>query len=248
MGVCDSNKSNMNYSKIPGMQHIQIGGNPEMHGYKFDFAGRKNYSNIKFNLKFIFSDFKIKYCTSHKPSRDSTYITEIIIGQKKFPLVINKGQSPNIPNADDINNGYFEQKECTLDELENSYLVINIYEILDDISDPIEDLGNSMPEIYKQKFKYYSFFRISLLSFIFKSKRCDFAMMGTNQLSTKTRISFNCLIEHKEKIGIMAGTLNNHLDYKNLVIRLNNQTISSSTKRSDNSYFCYIIAISTWLM
>ena len=243
MGVCDSNKSNMNYSKIPGMQHIQIGGNPEMHGYKFDFAGKKNYSNIKFNLKFIFSDFKIKYCTSHKPSRDSTYITEIIIGEKKFPLVINKGQSPNIPNADDINNGYFEQKECTLDELENSYLVINIYEILDDISDPIEDLGNSMPEIYKQKFKYYSFFRISLLSFIFKSKRCDFAMMGTNQLSTKTRISFNCLIEHKEKIGIMAGTLNNHLDYKNLVIRLNNQTITSSTKRSDNSYLIFTPSI-----
>ena len=236
MGVCDSNNGNTKMTNYPGIQHIQVTGNPELHSYRFNFPDKNIYSKRKYNLKFIFYNFKVKYCISHKQTRDSTYITEIIIGQKTFPIIVNQGQSPNIQNQDDIKNGYFEQKEYTLEELEKAYLFINIYEILDDISDSIEELGNGIPEAFKQKSKYHSFFRINLLSFLFKSQKCDFPMMGTNQLSTKTRISFYCFIEHKEKIGIKAQALNNHLDYKNLVFRLNNKPINCLTKQPDNSF------------
>ena len=239
MGVCDSNNKNSKFSNVPGIEHIQATGDPELHSYRFNFPDKNVYSQTKFNLKFIFYNFKVRYCISHKQSKDSTYITEIIIGQKKFPLIVNQGQSPIIENQDDIQNGYFEQKEYTIEELEKTYLLINIYEILDDISDSIEELGNGIPEAYKQKCKYNSFFRINLLSFLFKSVRCDFAMMGINHLSTKTRISFYCIIEHREKIGIKAQALNNHLDYKNLVFELNNKKISCSTKLSDNSFVIF---------
>ena len=239
MGACDSNNNKPNYYKVPGIQHIQAEGNPETHSYKFNFTEKNNFSKQKFNLKFIFFNFKVKYCISHKPSKDSIYITQIIIGEKKFPLAINQGQSPSIPNPDDIPNGYVEEKEYTIEELENTYLLINIYEILEDISDSLKDLENEIPEIYKQKCKYNSFFRISLLSFLFKSIKCDFAMMGTNQLSTKTRISFFCFIDHKEKIAIKAKALNNQYDYKNLVFRLNDKMIYCSTKQSDK-YFIII--------
>ena len=236
MGVCDSENKDQNYSKIPTIQHVQTIGDPNIHGYKFNFPEKKDLSQKKFNLKFIFYNFKVKYCVSHKPSKDSIYITEIIIGQKKFPIMTNQGQSPNIPNPDDIQNGFFEEKEYTIEELENSYLLINIYEILDDISDSLEELGNGIPESYKEKCKFNSFFRINLLSFLFNAMKCDFPMMGTNQLSNKTRISFFCFIEHKEKIAIKAKPIYSNLDYKNFVFRLNNKIINCPKKQSDNSF------------
>ena len=85
MGACDSNNNKINYSKVPGIQHIQAEGNPETHGYKLNLTEKNNFSKQKLNLKFIFFNFKVKYCISHKPSKDSIYIVQIIIGEKKFP-------------------------------------------------------------------------------------------------------------------------------------------------------------------
>ena len=80
MGVCDSN-----INKNSSINHFQAIGNPETHGYRFEFKKEGVFNNNKkLNLKFIFYNFKIRYCISHKPTRDSTYITEIRIGQKIF--------------------------------------------------------------------------------------------------------------------------------------------------------------------
>ena len=233
MGICES--TNKAYSnKNQEINHIQTPGNPDTHGYKFECIQKDNFSNNKkLNLKFIFYNFKVKYCISHKPTRDSIYITEIKIGQKIFPLIINKGQSPSIPNLEDIQNGYFEQKDYTINELENTYFLINVYEFLEDIPNLSNNLLG-LPEEYKQKCNYNSFFRISLLSFLFKSIKCDFAMMGTNQLSTKTRISFYCFIEHREKITIKAGSFINP-NYTKLIFKTKDINLNS-TKQPDN-YF-----------
>ena len=233
MGVCDSN-----INKNSSINHFQTIGNPETHGYRFECKKEGVFNNNKkLNLKFIFYNFKIRYCISHKPTRDSTYITEIRIGQKIFPLIINKGKSPSIPNVVDIRNGYFEQKDFTINELENTYFLINVYEFLEDIP----NLSNKLlglPQEYKNKCKYTSFFRISLLSFLFKSVKCDFAMMGINQLSTKTRISFYCFIEHREKIIIKAKALNNPKITK-LIFQTKDIKLICSTKQADD-YFTLI--------
>ena len=236
MGVCDSNSNHFNnYSKVPNIRHIQSLGNSLEDGYKFNYEGKNNYLNQKINLKFIFCNFKVKYCASHKPNRDSIYITEIRIGDHIFPLIINQGASPIIPNPEDIKNGYFEQKEYTIDELENTYFLINVYEFLENVPDTIANSPKGLPDEYKQKCEYNSFFRINLLSFLFKSVRCDFPMMGSKQLSTKTRISFYCFIEHREKIKILAGAPNNSKICK-LVFRSNNINIDSTEKGQQNSF------------
>ena len=69
MGVCDSNNKPINQlsSKVPRLEHFQTNGNPESHAYKFSCTGKNNLENKKLNLKFIFYNFKVKYCTSHKP-------------------------------------------------------------------------------------------------------------------------------------------------------------------------------------
>ena len=235
MGACDSN--NKSYSnRAQDNNNEQNEENLDNHSYKFENIEKSIFSNNKtVNLKFIFYNFKIKYCISHKPTKDSTYITEIRIGQKIFPLIINKGQSPTIPNVEDIKNGYFEQKDFTINELENTFFLINIYEFIDNIPNLSNNTELGLPEKYKQKCSYNSFFCISLLSFLFNSAKCDFEMMGKKQLSTKLRISFNCFIEHREKIIIKASALNKpnitKLIFKNKDIDLN-----CNTKQSDN-YF-----------
>lgn len=237
MGVCDSNNKqiyNINYSSFSGIQHLQTLGDPTKDGYKFNFSEKNILKNKKFNLKFIFYNFKVKYCISHKASRDSYYITQISIGEKIFPLIINQGQLPSIPNQEDIQNGYFHQKEYTLDELEKTYLLINIYEYLEDTEPLINESLKSFPEEFKKKCNYNSFFRISLLSFLFKSQKCDFAMMGTNQLSTKTRISFYCFIEHREKILIRAKALKDP-NIRKLIFRSN--TFNISSEKGQDNYF-----------
>ena len=167
--------------------------------------------------------------------KKSTYITEIRIGQKLFPLIISKGQSPSIPNMEDIQNGYFEEKEFTISELESIYFFISIYEFLEDIPNISNESLTSLTDDYKRKCNYCSFFQINLLSFLFKSVKCDFAMMGQNQLSSKTRISFYCFIEHKEQITIKAGVTNNPKITK-LVFQLRDINLKCTTKTSDNSF------------
>ena len=242
MGVCDSNNKqlyNINYSSFSRIEHVQTIADPVKDSYKFNFSDKSNMVNRKFNLKFIFYNFKVKYCISHKPSRDSIYITEISIGEKIFPLILNQGQSPSIPNQEDIQNGYFHQKEYTLDELENTYLLINIYEYLDDTQPLINESLKFLPDEYKNKCNYNSFFRINLLSFLFKSQKCDFAMMGNNQkyqLSTKTRISFYCFIEHREKIVIRAKALKDPYIYNKIVCKSNGLNISAEKRREDDFF------------
>ena len=234
MGICEARHSKQSANNYP-IQHIQTTGNPNTHCYKFGCAEKQVLENIKLNLKFIFYNFRVKFCVSHHPKRNSTYITEIRIGQKLFPLIINKGQSPSIPNSRDIQNGYFEQKEYTISELENTNFFIGIYEFLEDIPNIVNGTLLSLPEDYKKNCNYCSFFQMNLLSFLFKSVKCDFAMMGTKHLSTKTRISFYCFIEHKERITIKAGAINNPKITK-LVFQLRDINLQSSTKTPDNSF------------
>jgi hypothetical protein len=208
MGICKSNGKYIN-PNISSIKHIQTIGDQRTDAYNFALKRNNSVCNKKLNLKFIFYNFKVKYCISHKETKDSIYITEIKIGEKIFPPIINQGQSPNIPNLEDAKNGYFIEKSYTLNELENTYLLINVYELTEDIDmSPYEN--SAIPDELKAKCSYNSFFSISLLSFLFKSMRCDFPMMGNNnQLSTKTRISFYCFIEHREKILIKAQPLSN---------------------------------------
>lgn len=237
MGVCETKNKSINHlsSKVPRLEHFQTTGNPESHAYKFSCTGKNNLVNKKLNLKFIFYNFKVKYCTSHKPKRDSLYIIEIKIGEKIFPLLINQGNTPNIPNEEDIKNGFFEEKEYTLNELENTYLLINIYEFLEDISPSLKNTTMGLPDTYKQKCDYSSFFRISLLSFLFKPTKCDFPMIGTKQLSQKTRISFYTFIEHKEKIRITASSLKNP-NISKLIFQTKEHNLSTTTRQQNNNF------------
>ena len=99
--------------------------------------------------------------------------------------------------------------EFTLKDLEKTLLSIHIYEFTDEININIFNNINELPEEYKQKCKYKSFLIMDLLSFVFKSKKCDFLMIGNKGLSSNTRICFNCDILHREKIKIKAKSSNN---------------------------------------
>ena len=239
MGVCDTvnNGTNSFNTKAPRLEHVQTFGRPESHAYKFNCTGKNNLVNKQLNLKFIFYNFKVKYCTSHKPTKDSIYIIEIRIGQKMFPLVINQGNVPNIPNIEDIGNGYFDERAYTLNDLENTYLLINIYEFFDNITSSINN-SMGLPDIYKQQCNYSSFFRISLLSFLFKPGKCDFPMIGSNQLSQKTRISFNTYIEHREKIIISGNCYNsqNFANIRKLVFKAKDINLSETNKQQNNCF------------
>ena len=237
MGLCISaNKAlNNNYYNKSNLAQFRplLPTNPA-NNYKFNYAEKNNMLNKRFNLKFIFYDFQVKYCVSHNQTKNSLYITEIRIGDKLFPLIINNGLSPNIPNLEDYQNGYFQQKEYTINELQNTQLLINVFEFLENISTNI-NVNTALPEEYKQKSNFNSFFQINLLSFLFKSKQCDFRMMGNNQLSNNTRISFICDIEHKEKIVINACT-NNIPNIFRLNLQSKDLNESSTTKQSNNCF------------
>ena len=236
MGVCDSfQKGNNKYEESPNIFHQQLKNIPNNYAYKFDYSYLKNnFNNKTFNLKFIFCNFKVKYCISHKIDRNSVYITEIKIGSSSFPLVINSGQSPNIPNLPDINQGYYLQKDFTFDELENTYFSIDIYEYTEDMSS-LNMSMSSIPQELKSKANCYSYFSINLSSFLFKSSNCDFPLMGTNQLSTKTRIVFNCIIEHREQIRIDAAPLVNG-NIQRLVFEYKDISLVCQTRQTNN-YF-----------
>ena len=243
MGICEASNNNNKFDNVPSISHKQLNQIPENYSYKFDSDKIQNSLKKAFNLKFTFSNFKIKYCVSHKPDRNSFYITEIRLGEKAFPLVINSGPSPNIPNLKD--DGYFIEKEFKLNELENTYMFINIYEYTEDMP----SLNMSLKEIpneLKTRSKYNSYFRINLSSFLFKSSNCDFPLMGNNQLSTNTRIAFNCHIEQKEKIKIIAQCKNAMNPYiKRLVFEYKDEIISSDARQSNG---CFSITTSPMTM
>ena len=240
MGICESNNKNNNkFDNVPSVTHIQLNENTPNNAYKYDFDNIKNsFTNINnktYNLKFTFTNFKIKYCVSHKTERNSFYITEISLGEKAFPLVINNGQSPNIPNLKD-SEGYFIEKEFKFDELERTYLFINIYEYTEEMPSLNMSLS-SLPNELKSRAKYNSYFRINFASFLFKSSKCEFPLMGNNQLSKKTRIGFNCFIEHKEKIKIEAKCTNSMKPYiTKLILEYKDEIIISDTRSSDGSF------------
>ena len=238
MGICEANNKNINrFDNIPSISHKQLKENTPNHSYKYNFDNIKNSFNKTYNLKFTFSNFRIKYCISHKPDRNSFYMTEIKLGEKEFPLVINTGQSPNIPNLKD-NESYFIEKEFKFDELEKTFLFINIFEYTEDM--PSLNMSmKSVPNELKARAKYNSYFRINLASFLFKSSNCEFPLMGNNQLSFKTRIAFNCSIEQKEKIKIIAQCKNSMNSYiKKLILEHNDNIITCDTKLANG---CFVI-------
>ena len=232
MGICDSVSKPNKFINSPPIYHRQLEQIPPNYAYKFDFSNIKNKFNKTYNLKFTFSDFKVKYCVSHKHDKNSLYLIEIKIGNKEFPIIPSSGQSPNIPNPQGLE--YSIEKEFKFEELENTYFFIDICEV----TDQIPNLNMSMkaiPSQFKSTAKYNSFFRINLSSFLFKSSKCDFPLMGIQQLSTKSRIYFNCHIEQKEKIQIDARSVNNPNIHR-LVFEYKDQILTSSTKTPNNLF------------
>ena len=190
------------------------------HRYKSDYYVTTLYDNKLVNLQFIFSHIKIKYCISHSKTGNSTFITEISIGQKNFRLMVNQGKNPVIEpkNIFEITNS------LKLKDLLNIYLSISIYEFIDEININIFNQMNILPEQYKAKSQYKSYFKKNLFSFLFNSKKCEFSMEGQNQLSSNCRISFICEIRNKEKIKITANCKNNKKISK-LIFKEKNENI-----------------------
>ena len=226
MGACDS-VENMSPNRIKSI--AQLYGNSEFtQNYKFECYQKNDINKKLLNLEFTFSDIKIKHCISHSPSRISTYVTEISIGKKLSKLYINQGRNPIIDTKfDEIK----IRNEFRTKDLENIYLSINVFEFFDDININLKEI-HILPNEIKSKSKYNSFFNIDLLSFLFKSKKCEFLMMGNNPLSSNTRISFICDIKHREKIKIKASSIN---DLK--ICKLNYHTKDGNTGVSNNRFF-----------
>ena len=204
MGTCDAVKNATSCDK----EGARLNNNPFMTPkiindnnatfYKFDSNKRNLLGKSPLSLEFTFSKIKVKHCISHSPTKNSSYITEISIGTKNFGPITSQGKTPYIDESFCAN----INKEFTLKELENTYLNINIYEFTEELDPRYFNHMNVLPEEIKRKSKYNSSFTIDLLSFLFKPKKCDFKMMGTNQLSQNTRISFICDIKHREKVKI----------------------------------------------
>lgn len=68
MGICETKKNKQAAYNYP-IYHIQTIGNPNTHSYKFDCAEKQVLENIKINLKFIFYNFRVKFCVSHHPEK-----------------------------------------------------------------------------------------------------------------------------------------------------------------------------------
>ena len=227
MGACDSNNNNQKIA-VP---KIQLNESQNIQTYKFENQMKRIINKKSLNLEFIFSQLKIKHCISHNSSKNSTYITEISIGINKFRLMVNQGKYPVI----DEKNIFRINNEFTLKDLEKTLLSIHIYEFTDEININIFNNINELPEEYKQKCKYKSFLIMDLLSFVFKSKKCDFLMIGNKGLSSNTRICFNCDILHREKIKIKAKSSNNSHICK-LIFKTKNSNIGVSKNTFFNDY------------
>ena len=121
MGACESYHGIKNKGLINEYENNQ--------SHKSDYYTTTLYNNKIVNLQFIFSHIKIKYCISHSKTRNSTFITEISIGQKNFRLMVNQGKSPVI----DPKNIFEITNSLKLKDLLNIYLSISIYEFIDEI-------------------------------------------------------------------------------------------------------------------
>ena len=155
---------------------------------------------------------------------------QVTIGPSKFNLIVNKNKTPII----DSKNSFKISNEFSLKELENIFLSIYVYEFIDAINIDINMLSqmNELPEEYLSKSNYKSFFHMDLFSFLFKAKKCDFLMKGTNGLSSNARICFTCDIIHKEKIKIKANDLRQKSNISKLTIKLNNFNSISALRNS----------------
>lgn len=202
MGACDAVKNTGEDDRFKNNEIITnkvINDNSSKY-YNFDSNKKNLLGKSPLNLEFTFSKIKIKHCISHSPSKTSTYITLISIGTINFNPIFSHGKTPDINNS-------FEAKinqEFTIKELENTFLTINIYELTEEIDPLTLNQINARLVDIKKICKYNSSFTIDLLSFLFKPKKCDFKMIGTNQLSSNTRVSFICDIKHREKVKISA--------------------------------------------
>ena len=220
MGICET-KSQSNYL---GEKNDDILTNlfykrKNKRYYNF-YCHEKNIINKKdLNLQYHFSKIKIRHCISHSSTKNSTYIIEISIGQKNFKLNINQGRKPLI----DENIIFQVQKDFTLKELKDTYLSIYIYEFTGQININTLNSLNKLPENMKMSCEYISYFNMDLLSFLFKSKNCDFKMMGEKQLSANTRICFICDVKHRTKIKVEVKSEKMLNNYK-LVFKEKNKT------------------------
>ena len=198
--------------------------------YKYQCPIRNKLMGSSHDLNFIISNIKIKSCISHSKSKKSAYVTEISFTQKKFPIIVNYGAKPII-------NGTFDfHKQFSIEELENSFLKISVYEF-DEMSESQlntfkseNKLNGNLPQN-----KYFSYFEINLLSFLFRPNKCDFAMLGQTPLSSCVRIVFNCDIEHKAPIVIKANSLSNQHNVNQLTLK-NNYSCKSVVKDGTGSF------------
>ena len=199
----DKNKQNkqpLNQDKSPSKQNNNIS-----KCYKFHCPVKNVLNNSIFELKYSFSNIIIKSCLSHSKNGNSLYVTAISLGDKKYQLITNYGNEPLI-------NGLFEfHKQLTVNELENLYFKVIIYEFTE-LQEYQQDLfktqnGYQILSQMKSKCNYYSYFEMDLLSFLFRPFVCDFAMFGHKPLSTCARIFFLCHIDHRSSIVIKANVI-----------------------------------------
>ena len=195
--------------------------------YKYECPIKSQLGNSPYDLNFIISNIKIKSCISNNKFRKSAYVTEISFTQKNFPIIVNYGPTPLIDGKFDFH------KEFTIDELENSFLNISIYEF-DQMSEnqlnsfkTQNEVNGNLPQC-----KYFSYFEISLISFLFRPNKCDFAMMGQTPLSSGTRIAFNCDIEYKTSITIRANIFTGYNIINQLTLKNKNSCKGIGKDRS----------------
>ncbi len=87
--------------------------------------------------------------------------------KRTIPLNINKYKNPSKSKE----KKFKSKRIYKTKELEETYLTINVYELIDDINPNISNKFIILQEEYKRKSKFNSDFNINLLSFLFKSKR-----------------------------------------------------------------------------
>ena len=233
MGICEA-KSQTNKLEVKTVDILNkniLHKRENSHHYKSYCYERNIINKIDLYLQYCFSKIKIRHCISHCPTKISTYITEISIGSKSFKLNINQGRKPII-NESMI---FLIEKDFTLNELEDTYLSIYIYEFIGQININMLNSLYKLPEELKKSCEYISYFNMDLLSFLFKSKKCDFKMMGEKQLSINTRICFICDIKHRTKIKIEVKSEKLLKNY-NLVFKNKNKNQRTNFNSKENNF------------
>ena len=198
----------------------------------------------KFHLSFVLSNIKIHQCFSRdKQGKKSLFIFEMQLGHKIFPLFFNYGEMPLTPGKSeekmDIN---------SFIELSNSYLKINIYEIISEFdADKLKTLrGNQkLLKNYIQYSKHCSYFQMDLLSFLFRGNKFDFPLLGSKPISNSARISFQLDIEQLCCYHIIVEDKKNNggNSIKNEFV-LNSKKFNSKVNFRDNQFFMKTIPLS----